>query len=327
VDADCHKRQSAGAKKTQGETMKLLSVKLAGGDHAGILREDEILLVTKFCATYAAPLQASALYKGERVWRDAMDIYQVGVDWAKSLCKFLETREVVEECRSAGLLLPLAKAELNPPVLTPGKILAVGWNYAAHAAEQNLTPPDKPLIFTKCVTSLNKPGGVIQLPRISRMVDYEGELALVIGKEGKNITAATAYEYIAGYMIMNDVSARDLQRNEKQWTRAKGLDTFAPCGPWLVTTDEIPDPHILDISLRVNGELRQSSNTKNMFFKIPELLEFVSQDLTLRAGDIITTGTPEGVGVYRQPPVFLQAGDQIDIDIAGVGRLTNTVGE
>jgi 2-keto-4-pentenoate hydratase/2-oxohepta-3-ene-1,7-dioic acid hydratase in catechol pathway len=230
-----------------------------------------------------------------------------------------------DECREAEMLLPLNSISLNPPVLAPGKILAVGLNYAAHAAEQNIKPPETPLIFSKNVTALIAPNQAIQLPWASDQVDYEAELAFVISREAKAVSAERAFDYIAGYTIMNDVTARDLQAREKQWVRAKGLDTFAPCGPWLVTQDEINDPHAVDIELRVNGELRQQSNTSDLIFKIPQLVEFISQDLTLRPGDIISTGTPSGVGVFMNPPVYLKDGDQIDITLAGIGELHNSV--
>jgi acylpyruvate hydrolase len=157
------------------------------------------------------------------------------------------------------------------------------------------------------------------------MIDYEAELAVVIGKRATSVTAASAMEHVAGYTIMNDVTARDLQKRERQWVRAKGLDTFAPCGPWVVTTDEIPNPHSLDIALTVNGETRQHSNTADLIFKIPQLIEFISEDLTLMPGDIITTGTPSGVGVFMKPPVFLRAADEVSINIDGIGTLRNRV--
>jgi acylpyruvate hydrolase len=157
------------------------------------------------------------------------------------------------------------------------------------------------------------------------MIDYEAELAVVIGKQARSVSADNAMEYVAGYTIMNDVTARDLQKRERQWVRAKGLDTFAPCGPWLVTTDEIGDPHSLDIELRVNGEVRQRSNTSDLIFKIPQLIEFISQDLTLRRGDIISTGTPSGVGVFMNPPVYLKDGDQIEVQVERIGVLRNPV--
>jgi acylpyruvate hydrolase len=157
------------------------------------------------------------------------------------------------------------------------------------------------------------------------MIDYEAELAVVIGKRATSVSAASAMEHVAGYTIMNDVTARDLQKRERQWVRAKGLDTFAPCGPWLVTTDEIPDPHSLDIALTVNGETRQHSNTADLIFNIPRLIAFISEDLTLMPGDIITTGTPSGVGVFMKPPVFLKAGDEVSVSINRIGTLRNRV--
>jgi len=169
------------------------------------------------------------------------------------------------------------------------------------------------------------PRDEILLPRISDKIDYEAELAVVIGKRAKSVSAADALDYVAGYTMMNDVTARDLQSRERQWVRAKGLDTFAPCGPWLVTADELGDPHTLDVELRVNGEVRQHSNTDDLIYKVPQLIEFISQDLTLEPGDIISTGTPGGVGVFMNPPIFLKAGDVIDVTIERIGTLRNPV--
>jgi acylpyruvate hydrolase len=157
------------------------------------------------------------------------------------------------------------------------------------------------------------------------MIDYEGELAVVIGRQAKSVSRDEAMGFVAGYTIMNDVTARDLQRRERQWARAKGLDTFAPCGPWMVTPDEIADPHTLEVELRVNGELRQKASTAMLIHTVQALIEFISEDLTLCPGDIISTGTPEGVGVARNPQVFLKAGDRIDITISRIGTLSNTV--
>ena len=301
--------------------MKLLSMKIGGKDRAGILIGQEALDVTAFSeisersgSGIAGPLA------------DALDLYLAGIGKLEEITsRIANDATLADECRRAGAIRSLSEIRLNPPVLAPGKILAVGLNYAAHAAEQNKKPPETPLIFSKCVTALIGPGDLIRLPRISDQIDYEAELALIIGKEARSVSASGAFDYVAGYMIMNDVTARDLQRNEKQWTRAKGLDTFAPCGPWLVTADEINDPHSLDIQLTVNGEVRQSSNTNDLIFKIPQLIEFISQDLTLRPGDIISTGTPSGVGVYSNPPVFLKDGDQIEINISRIGTLRNSV--
>jgi acylpyruvate hydrolase len=232
---------------------------------------------------------------------------------------------LLQECREKGALTHVSEAVLGPPVLSPGKILAVGLNYAAHARETNAKLPESPLIFSKCTTALIGPGQQIRLPKISDKIDYEGELAVVIGKAAKSVGADSAYEHVAGYAVLNDVTARDIQRRENQWVRAKGLDTFAPCGPWLVTRDEIADPHNLDIELRVNGEVRQKSNTNDLIFKVPQLIEFISQDLTLNPGDIITTGTPSGVGFTMQPPTFLKEGDLVEITIQNIGTLVNPV--
>ena len=308
--------------------MKLLSIKSEAGARAAILMGEDVLDVTGFCKLIeeSSEIDSTSLPPIEGVYRDAIDLYLCGMERLKALVSRVENdSELADKSKANGVLRPLASVELNPPVTAPGKILAVGLNYAAHAAEQNIEPPASPLVFTKCVTSLSSPCDPIRLPHISDMVDYEAELAFVIGREAKSVSAANALDYVAGYMIMNDVSARDLQRNEHQWTRAKGLDTFAPCGPWIVTGDEIEDPQSLSIKLWVNGELRQNSDTGDMIFKIPELIEFISQDLTLRTGDIITTGTPSGVGVYLKPPVFLKAGDHIEIEIGRIGRIEHRV--
>jgi acylpyruvate hydrolase len=292
--------------------MKLLSMRLGGQDRAGMVIGSEVLDVSAIFST--TPLE------------DALDLFATGAEGLLNLAARISgDADLAQMYRETGVMIALEGLVLNPPVIKPGKILAVGLNYAAHAGEQNKEAPESPLIFSKCVSALIGPEDSIILPRISGKADYEAELAVVIGREAKNVSADEALDYVAGYTIMNDVTARDLQRSESQWARAKGLDTFAPCGPWLVTTDEIPDPHALDIQLRVNGELRQDSNTGDMIFKIPELIEFISQDLTLKPGDIISTGTPAGVGVHRRPPVFLKEGDRIEIFIERIGTLRSEV--
>jgi acylpyruvate hydrolase len=313
--------------------MKLLSMHVEGQNRAGILLGDEVLDVTAYCEImelkgewFDAESDPTHFQHIEGAYRDALDVLRHGKQWRDSIIETIETSATLPgELRATGALMQLASVKLNPPVVCPGKILAVGLNYAAHAAEQNAKTPEFPLVFSKCVTSLIAARDEIKLPRVSEMVDYEAELALVIGKEAKNVSANEALEYIAGYTIMNDVTARDLQKRERQWVRAKGLDTFAPCGPWLVTTDEIPDPHSLDIELTVNGEVRQHSNTNDLIFKIPELVEFISQDVTLKPGDIISTGTPSGVGVFMNPPVFLKDGDEVEITLECIGTLRNAV--
>jgi acylpyruvate hydrolase len=319
-------------KKISEGTMKLLSMRIEGQDRAGIGIGEEILDVTSFCEILEQKgewIDAGDITRFQHIegaYRDALDVYRKGLDWIRDVTARIENNPLLAgELRATGALTQLSAIKLNPPVIAPGKILAVGLNYAAHAEEGAAKQPEFPLVFSKCVTALIGRGDEIELPAISDMIDYEAELAVIIGKEAKSVSADHAMEYVAGYSIMNDVTARDLQKRERQWARAKGLDTFAPCGPWMVTTDEITDPHALEIELTVNGEVRQHSNTRDLIYRIPRLIEFISEDLTLKPGDIISTGTPSGVGAYRNPPVFLKAGDEIEISIDGVGVLWNRV--
>lgn len=227
---------------------------------------------------------------------------------------------------SPGDILPLANVHLLPPVPHPGKIVAVGLNYRDHAMESGAKEvPKVPILFAKFTTSIAGPSDDIVIPVGNPNVDYEAELAVVVGRRGKAISAVRAFEYVAGYMPLNDVSARTWQFGDKQWVRGKSCDTFCPIGPHLTTRDEIPDPHSLAIRARVNGVTLQDSNTSKLIFRIPELLEFISASITLEPGDIIATGTPEGVGAFRQPPLFLKAGDVVEVEIEKLGVLRNKV--
>jgi acylpyruvate hydrolase len=219
----------------------------------------------------------------------------------------------------------MASLTLGPPVAKPGKILCIGQNYADHCAEQNKPLPERPILFSKFSTCVIPSGFQIIKPAETEMLDYEVELVVVIGRRAKGVRREDALDHVAGYMIGNDVTARDIQKRDGQWTRGKSFDTFAPIGPFLVTTDEIPDPGVLDLKTWVNGELRQDSNTKNLVFDVPHLIENLSAGITLEPGDLIFTGTPGGVGVFRNPPVFLQPGDRVAMEISGLGRLENTV--
>ncbi len=216
-------------------------------------------------------------------------------------------------------------ARLLPPV-DPPNILAIGLNYRAHAAEGGFTPPDEPLVFLKATTSVIAAGEPIVLPRSAPdEVDYEAELAIVIGKTARNVSEADAHRYVLGYTCANDVSARDCQiRRDKQWARAKGFDTFCPLGPVLVTADSI-NPDDRPIRSRLNGQVMQDSNTSDMIFSTAKLISFLSHQFTLRPGTVICTGTPQGVGVARKPPVFLRPGDTIVVEIEGIGELSNPV--
>jgi 2-keto-4-pentenoate hydratase/2-oxohepta-3-ene-1,7-dioic acid hydratase in catechol pathway len=211
------------------------------------------------------------------------------------------------------------------PAVYPSKILAIGRNYVDHAIEGGAAPPEAPLLFNKLPNSLNAHNAPIVLPHISVKVDYEAELAVVIGRKAKRVSEAEALDHIFGYTLINDVSARDLQFGDGQWTRGKGLDTFAPLGPFITTRDEIKDVQALKIEGRLNGEVMQSSNTGKMIFKVAYLVSYLSQGMTLEPGDVIATGTPEGVGVFRDPPVLLKAGDVFEVEIEGLGTLRNPV--
>jgi len=221
---------------------------------------------------------------------------------------------------------PLDEVRLAPPLRNPSKIVCVGLNYHDHCREQGTEVPQRPLLFAKFPSTIIGPDDDITWPaQLTQQVDYEAELAVVIGRQGHNIPLDETSRYIAGYTIVNDVSARDVQFSDGQWVRGKSLDTFCPLGPYLVTADEVADPQQLKIRCWVNGELRQDSNTAEMIFKIRELITFISQTCTLIPGDIISTGTPHGVGVFRDPPVFLQPGDVVEIEIEKLGRLRNSV--
>ena len=214
---------------------------------------------------------------------------------------------------------------LGAPIPDPSKIVCIGLNYADHAAEQNKPLPETPLLFAKATTALAGDGDAIVLPAIEPKVDIEAELAFVVARDATRIRAADAAAYILGYMCFNDVSGRHAQYSDKQWFRGKSFDTFAPCGPWLVTRDEIADPHQLAIGSRIDDFVLQQSRTDQLVHRVPQLLEYISQSMTLRAGDIVATGTPAGVGVFRDPPVFLRAGQRVTIEIEGLGRLENPV--
>jgi len=220
-----------------------------------------------------------------------------------------------EEVRKIAGAMPLATARLLPPC-EPTKVVAVGLNYRAHATEMGKELPDEPLLFLKAPSSLLPPGGAVVLPRQSSRVEHEGELALVIGRTASKVNASQALEYVMGYTCLDDVTARDIQRKERVYARAKGFDTFCPVGPWLET--EIADSQALDLELRVNGLARQRGSTADMIFPVAEVVAFISHIMTLVPGDLITTGTPPGVGP-------LVAGDSVEVEIGGIGILAHTV--
>jgi 2-keto-4-pentenoate hydratase/2-oxohepta-3-ene-1,7-dioic acid hydratase in catechol pathway len=219
----------------------------------------------------------------------------------------------------------LSTVTLLAPIPRPPKFICVGLNYRDHAIESNMAIPKVPTIFSKFSNVVIAPGENIVLPKESTQPDYEAEFAVVIGPGGRRIPASKAMDHVFGYTIVNDVSARDLQLATTQWLMGKTCDTFAPMGPAIVTKDEIADPHALDISLEIGGEVLQKSNTRELIFKIPELIEFISSVVTLEPGDIISTGTPSGVGFARKPPRYLKDGDVCIVRVQGLGELRNPV--
>ena len=220
-----------------------------------------------------------------------------------------------------------AAVRLGPPVARPAKIICLGKNYAEHAREGGFDTPAAPLLFCKTPNAVNGPFDPILLPKSSDQIDWEVELAVVIGKSGKRIPEARALEHVAGYMVMNDVSGRRAQFAHSQWFRGKSFDTFAPMGPVLVTPDEIGDVQNLQLTAKVNGQLMQSGTTADMMFSVEAIIADVSEDITLQPGDIISTGTPAGVGIFRDPPVVLKVGDEVACWIEKIGTIRNRVVE
>jgi 2-keto-4-pentenoate hydratase/2-oxohepta-3-ene-1,7-dioic acid hydratase in catechol pathway len=245
---------------------------------------------------------------------------------------FPDIPDVGERFFREGWLQKIAKVQavgqrstmrIGPPVQNPSKIICLGKNYAEHAKEGGFDNPDKPLIFAKAPNALNGPFDPVILPRSSGQVDWEVELAVIIGREGKRIARHEALDYIAGYAVMNDVSGREAQFSDSQWFRGKSFDTFAPLGPALVTPDEIEDIHNLRLTAKVDGKVMQDGNTRDMIFDIPEIIAYISEDITLKPGDVISTGTPAGVGIFRNPPVTLTSHSVVECHIETVGMIKN----
>jgi len=240
---------------------------------------------------------------------------------------FAKAADPAERARlqAGGAIVARNLVMLHAPVPRPGKILCIGLNYRDHATEQGVELPKRPLLFSKFVTCVQRPGGPIRIPRGSTQTDYEAELGVVIGKRASSVRVEDAMDYVLGYCCFHDVSARDFQFADGQWQRGKSCDTFAPFGDYVATADEIADPHALRIQLRLNGATMQDSSTAQLVFRIPELIASISENVTLEPGDVIATGTPPGVGFARKPPVYLKAGDVCEVEIEGLGVLRNPV--
>ena len=318
--------------------MKLITFERGGESRVGALKGNfavDLGLVIDSLRSGALRLEqrpelqkaAETVLAGGASPRHMIDLLERGEAWRRALEEILEAAAASREASRLpqGMFTPLEQVRLRAPVLRPGKIVCVGLNYESHRAEQGIKSPARPVFFVKSGNTLCGPGDPIVLPPNSKEVDYEAEFAVVIGKRGKGIPEEKVFEHIAGYTVLNDVSARDMQFSDGQWFRGKSCDTFAPTGPSLVTTDEIPHPHSLRISLTLNGQTMQDSNTGDLIFKIPFLVSYLSQSLTWEAGDLLSTGTPSGVGHFRKPPVYLQPGDTVSVTVEGIGTLTNPV--
>ena len=281
--------------------MKLATFSRGGSTRIGVVVEDEIVdlavaapgLPTEMKALLAAGEDALATARSAATSRDAR--------------------------------LPLTDVKLEAPILAPPKFIGIGLNYRDHAAESGMDPPEHPMMFNKQSTCVVGPDAPIHLPRASSVLDYEGEFGVVIGRRCRHVPKARAPEVIAGYTIVNDVSVRDWQLRVRTMTIGKSFDTHGPMGPWIVTPDEIGDPHALRIRTWINGEKRQDSNTKELIFDSFDLVEHLSTAFTLEPGDVIATGTPAGVGIAFKPPKLLKAGDVVRIEIEGIGTLQNEV--
>ncbi len=270
--------------------------------------------------------------QGEDSDLSVLDLNLLDPSLPTDMLKFLEEGEATREKTLAALSsnrefsnLPLKNIRLQAPVPRPGKILCVGLNYRDHAEESEFAIPDTPIIFAKYNNCVIGPYDPIVIPRVTDQVDWEGELGVVIGKAGKYIPESKALDYVGGYVVFNDVSSRDYQFRTSQWTIGKSFDTFGPMGPALVTTDEIPDPADLNLLTLVNGDVMQKSNTRFLIFSVPYLISYLSSVMTLQPGDLISTGTPAGVGSSRDPKQFLKPGDVVRVEIDRIGSLENPV--
>jgi len=273
-------------------------------------------------------IETYGFVKGDKVLTKENMTSQTGIPIPQNIKDFLFDgwyNEIKTKSTQLNYNERLSDFKLLPPIPNPSKIICLAFNYIDHAKEQNLIPPDEPAIIIKPRTTLNGATSDIICPSFVSKLDYEIELALIIGSDCKNISEKEAKEVVFGYMILNDASARDVQAKDKQFTRAKGFDTFAPCGPWITTADEIPDPQNLKMITKVNGVVRQNSSTSNMFLNVYSVVSMLSQVMTLEKGDIISTGTPAGVMLNKPDAVFLKEGDKIEMEIDGLGKLENTV--
>jgi acylpyruvate hydrolase len=316
------------------EAMRLVTFAYRGTQRVGLLEAERIIDVNRAYAAFLAQrgdpragAMADALVPAEmgsllEAGEQALTAIR---EAAAYVHKSLGSRDQSDALRHDGVVFSAAEVALKAPIPRPGKLILLGLNYRDHAEETGQKIPEVPTLFAKYHNSIIGPGATILIPHATEQIDYEAEFAFVIGRRGHHISRDRALDYVAGYTIINDVSARDYQFVTSQWMVGKTFDTHCPMGPALVLKDEIADPHNLDISLSIAGEILQRSNTKQLIFKIPETVEYISQILTLEPGDVISTGTPSGVGFARKPPRWLRPGETVRVEISGLGVLENPV--
>ncbi|MFE4428048.1 fumarylacetoacetate hydrolase family protein [Peribacillus butanolivorans] len=285
--------------------MKIASFSVKSDHHIGIVQDDQIISLTALGPDDFPACMKTFIERGSELRKRA--------------------EQLIEQRGNDDAKFSLSEVKFLPPIVQPEKIICVGLNYIDHCKETGMEPPTSPVIFSKYANAIVGHNDVIEIPINSKEVDFEAELAIVIGKKAKNVSEEEANDYVFGYTIMNDISARDLQFQDGQWSRGKTADTFAPIGPVVVTHDEVGDPHELAISLELNGEMMQDSNTSNLIFTVPQIISFLSQSMTLKPGDLIATGTPPGVGMGRNPKVWLKNGDRMNVSIERIGTLSNHV--
>lgn len=285
--------------------MKIATFSVQDERHIGLVQDDRIISLTALGSAEFPACMKRFIERGSE----------------------LRTRaeQLIEQRVNDNAIFRLSEVNVLPPIAQPEKIICVGLNYIDHCKETGMETPASPVIFSKYANAIAGHNDAIEIPINSTEVDFEAELAVVIGREAKHVSEEEANDYVFGYTIMNDISARDLQFQDGQWSRGKTADTFAPFGPVVVTHDEVGDPHNLAISLELNGEIMQDSNTSNLIFTVPKIISFLSQSMTLKPGDLIATGTPPGVGMGRNPKIWLKNGDRLNVSIEKIGTLSNHV--
>lgn len=285
--------------------MKIATFSVQNEQHIGLVKDDQIISLTALGPEEYPACMKKFIERGSELRSRA--------------------EQLIEQRVNDDAIFKLSEVNILPPIAKPDKIICVGLNYFDHCKETGMEPPESPVIFSKYANAITGHNDPIEIPINSNEVDFEAELAFVIGREAKHVSEEEADDYVFGYTIMNDISARDLQFQDGQWSRGKTADTFAPFGPVVVTKDEVGDPHNLAISLELNGEIMQDSNTSNLIFTVPKIISFLSQSMTLMPGDLIATGTPPGVGMGRNPKIWLKNGDRMNVSIEGIGTLSNYV--